>query len=239
MHTVERWKKTVQIDVNWSPDVARKFPDLQICIGQINGLRNEKTNDQTQKLTGNVYERVRARYRLETLKDDPTVRAYRDFYWKLNIDPTKTRPSGEALLRRILHGDDLPRISTVVDAYNLASMETIIPMSGFDADRLNPPFHVGFAKDGEAFVGIGMNKPLSLMDNTLVLTDERQILCIYPYRDSDRSKITLQTRNAMIIAYGSPGITENQLRNAAETTLSYIKQTSHGEIAIVKVFSNK
>jgi DNA/RNA-binding domain of Phe-tRNA-synthetase-like protein len=153
------------------------------------------------------------------------------------VDPTKTRPSGEALLRRVLHGNELPRISTVVDAYNLASMKTIIPISGFDADLVDQPFHVRFAGDGEVFSGIGMTKPMPLKNNALVLTDERQILCIYPYRDSDRSKITLQTRNVLITAYGSPGITENQLRNAVETTLSHIKQTSHGETTLVKTFS--
>lgn len=72
------------------------------------------------------------------LKDNPTVRAYRDFCWKLNMDPTKTRPLGEALLRRVLHAKQLPRISTVVDAYNLVSTKTMIPISGFDEDKLNP-----------------------------------------------------------------------------------------------------
>jgi DNA/RNA-binding domain of Phe-tRNA-synthetase-like protein len=229
----------MQIGVNWGSDVARKFPGLQICVGEIDDVCNERTNEQIQRLSRTVCDEVRARYRVEALKDDPTVRAYRDFYWRLDVDPTKTRPSGEALLRRVLHGDELPQISSVVDAYNLASMKTIIPISGFDADRVSPPFHVRFAKNTEVFTGIGMSKPMFLRDNTLVLTDEKQILCIYPYRDSDHSKITLQTRNALIIAYGSPRITENQLRSAVETTLSYIEQTSHGEITMVKVFSVK
>jgi len=227
----------VQIQVHWSPKVSEKFPELSICIGIINDVHIEKENEQCQKLKKAVYDEVNAKYNIETLKDNPTVRAYRDFYWKLDIDPTKTRPSGEALLRRVLHGKELPRISTVVDAYNLASTKTIIPISGFDKDKLNPPFQIRFAKNGEAFTGIGMNKPITLTDKMLVLADEKQILCIYPYRDSDHTKITGQTRNVLIVGYVAPGIIEEQLKDAVETTLSYIRLVSGGETEIVKVFT--
>jgi len=228
----------LQIHVNWNLEVSRRFPELSICIGIINSVHVEKENEHIKQLKKAVYEEVRAKYNVETLKDNPTVRAYRDFYWRLDIDPTKTRPSGEALLRRVLHGDELPRISTVVDAYNLASMKTIIPISGFDRDRLNPPFQVRFAKNDEAFTGIGMNKPMVLADKMLVLADEKQVLCIYPYRDLDYTKITEQTRNVLIVGYGASGITGKQLGEAVETTLSYIKLVSDGETEMVRVFSS-
>ena len=228
----------LQIHVNWDSKVSKKFPELSIGVGIINNVHVEAENEQIKKLRKPVYEEVRAKYDLETLKDNPTVRAYRDFYWRLDIDPTKTRPSGEALLRRVLHGDDLPRISTLVDAYNLASTKTIIPISGFDKDRLTPPFHVRFAKDGETFLGIGMAKPMTLTDNMLVLADEKQVLCVYPYRDSDYTKITEQTRNVLIVSYGAQEITEQQLTEAVEVTLEYIKLVSGGEVEIIKVFSS-
>jgi DNA/RNA-binding domain of Phe-tRNA-synthetase-like protein len=213
----------MQFHLNWDSRVLSKFPELAICIGIIHGVHVEKENEQIQKLKESVYREMRAKYNIETLKDNPIVRAYRDFYWKLNIDPTKTRPSGEALLRRVLHGEDLPRISTVVDAYNLASMKTIIPISGFDEDRLSPPFQLRFANNGETFTGIGMSKPLILTNNMLVLADERQVLCIYPYRDADYTKITEKTKNVVIIGYGAPGIERNQLTEAVETLFHILK----------------
>ncbi|MEM3622307.1 MAG: phenylalanine--tRNA ligase beta subunit-related protein [Candidatus Bathyarchaeia archaeon] len=228
----------MQILVNWASEVSSKFPELAICIGVLYNVRVEKENERINRLKKSVYEEVRAKYSIETLKDYLTVRAYRDFYWRLGIDPTKTRPSGEALLRRVLHGDELPRISTVVDAYNLASMKTIIPISGFDRDRLNPPFHVRFANNGEVFTGIGMSKPIALTDKMLVLADERQVICIYPYRDADYTKITEQTKNVVIVGYGVPGINENQLSEAVETTLSYIKAVSGGEIQTIRIFNS-
>jgi DNA/RNA-binding domain of Phe-tRNA-synthetase-like protein len=225
---------SMQIDLDWSPNVLAKFPELAICIGTITGIHNQKDNDQLRQLKKTVYEEARAKHNVEALKNDPTVRAYRDFYWKLDIDPTKTRPSGEALLRRVLNGNELPSISTVVDAYNLASMQTIIPISGFDRDTLNPPFHIRFAKN-ETFTGIGMTKPILLTEKMLVLTDEKQVLCLYPYRDSDCTKITVQTERAVIIGYGAPRIGQEQLKEAVERTLEYIKCISGGEIETAKI----
>jgi DNA/RNA-binding domain of Phe-tRNA-synthetase-like protein len=224
----------MQTDLNWSSDVLAKFPELAICIGTITGIHNQKDNNQLRQLKKTVYEEVRTRHNVEALKNDPKVRAYRDFYWKLNIDPTKTRPSGEALLRRVLNGNELPSISTVVDAYNLASMQTMIPISGFDRDALDPPFHIRFARN-EAFTGIGMTKPILLTDKMIVLTDEKRVLCVYPYRDSEYTKITAQTERAAIIGYGAPRISQEQLKEAVERTLECIKRTSGGEIQTVKI----
>jgi DNA/RNA-binding domain of Phe-tRNA-synthetase-like protein len=77
-----------------------------------------------------------------------------------------------------------------------------------------------------------MNKPMTLTDKMLVLADEKQTLCIYP-------KITRQTRNVLIVGYGAPGITEQQLKEAVETTIAYINLVSDGEMEITKVFLKK
>ena len=226
------------IDVNWSREVSEKLPKLAICIGLINGVTARKENDKLRQLKKILYEEVRSKYNIVDLKDDSTVRNYRDFYWKLGIDPTKIRPAGEALVRRVLSGKELPNVSTVVDAYNLASVKTMVPMSGFDRECIAPPFQVRFARNGEVFNGIGMKAPMSLKENMLVLADEKQVLCIYPYRDSDRTKIRPETRNATIVAYGASGILRDWLREAVATALSLIKQSSGGEIESVEVFQD-
>jgi len=60
---------------------------------------------------------------------------------------------------------------------------------------------------------------------------------LYPFRDLDNAQITEQTRNVIIIGYGAPGITEKQLKKAAETAASYVSMVSDGETEIIKVFS--
>ena len=226
----------MQVNVSWDSQVSGRFPNLVISIGLINGVCIEENNQQLCLLKKTVYEEVNSRFEIDRLREDLTVRAYRDFYWKLDIDPTKTRPSGEALLRRVLHGEELPNISTAVDAYNLASMKTIIPISGFDSDRIAPPFQVRFAKENETFTGIGMKTPILLRRNMLVLADEKQVLCIYPYRDCDHTKITLKTRNVALVGYGVPGTTSGQIKEAVEMALSFISEVAGGKIESTNVF---
>src|SRR6185369_14670903 len=52
------------------------------------------------------------------------IQSVRTMYKKVGIDPTKRRPSSEALLRRVLKGDPLPRVNSMVDVCNWCSFES-------------------------------------------------------------------------------------------------------------------
>jgi len=224
--------------LTWDEEAAKRFPDLQLCAGTAHDVRVERSNTRIEALRRKVAEEVRSKFQLEALKDHPTVRAYRDLFWSLGIDPTKTRPSGEALLRRVLHGDEIPKISTVADAYNLASLKTIIPLSGFDLNLISPPLCIRFSRTDEEFHGIGMTAPIRLTERMLVLADAKQTVCIYPHRDADATKITAETKNVLVIGYGAPGVGQSQLTEAVEAALDYIVQVAEGEIETVRVFSS-
>nr|WP_301287551.1 phenylalanine--tRNA ligase beta subunit-related protein [Methanocalculus alkaliphilus] len=65
----------------------------------------------------------------------------------MGVDPTKTRPAFEALVRRILAGKALPAIKPAVDAYNLRSASSSIPIAAFDAGRLSGDLTMRFAEE--------------------------------------------------------------------------------------------
>ena len=225
----------MRIQVHWQEEVASKFPELAICTGVIRGVKVQFTTPETEKLRNEIFEEARRNFVLKTLKDNPIVRAYRDFFWSLDIDPTKIRPSGEALLRRILQGKNIPKISNVVDAYNLASLKTIIPLSGYDLDTVFPPLVIRFLREDDVFQGIGMPSPIKLERKMLLLTDQKRILCIYPYRDSDATKITSRTKNVLIVGYGAPKIENEKLEEAVSTALELIKKVAGGIIEGTKL----
>ena len=224
--------------LTWSKEASTHFPNLLVCIGTVSGVKVEKHTGEIEALKQSMITKMRQNYKVEMLKEDPTVRAYRDLYWSLGIDPTKTRPSGEALLRRVLHGNDVPSILNVVDAYNLASLETIIPLSGFDHDLVSPPLEIRFSNEQDEFKGIGMDKSARFSEKVLLVTDKKQILCVYPYRDADTTKITDKTRNVLIVGYGAPNISQSRLAEAVEKALTYIATVAGGEKETVKVFQS-
>ncbi|MHA1237694.1 MAG: B3/B4 domain-containing protein [Candidatus Odinarchaeia archaeon] len=222
--------------VFWDDKVRLKFNDLKIALGGINNLNITRSDNKIEILKEKVYAHIRNNYTVEDLKNIPIINAYRSFYWKIKIDPTKTRPAGEALIRRILRGRPLPKISNVVDAYNLASAMSQIAISAYDADTLELPLKIRFANKGEEFIEIG-GKTVTLTGKELIVTDDQKILSIYPHRDGDLTKITENTKNIIIIAYGAPGIEEDDLLSAINLCYKYITNVAGGTPQEIKISS--
>ena len=213
-------------------ELETRFPDLTVLTLSIKGVHIQKRRDELEKFKAEVMRQVRNDYNLESVKDHPTFRAYRDFFWSIKIDPTKIRPAAEALIRRILAGKTLPCINTLVDAYNLASIKSRIALATFDADKLKGNLLMRFAEEGEQFYGIGMEKPLILKGGEIVVSDEEKLIAVYPYMDADNTKVTKGTENITIVVCGVPGITEETLENASRVALEYINRFCGGEKGI-------
>ncbi|MDD3856878.1 MAG: phenylalanine--tRNA ligase beta subunit-related protein [Methanoculleus sp.] len=209
-------------------EILAAFPGLSVEEGDVGPLSIHESGPRLEAPNDEIVRSVREWYTLERIKDEPLFRAYRDFFWKVGVDPTKTRPASEALVRRILAGKVLPTINTAVDAYNLASVRTGIPIAAFDAGTLSGALAMRFAEEGEEFLGIGMAAPVTLHKNQVILTDEDAIVAVYPYRDSDATKITLATTTVHIVACGVPGVEREKVRSAYELAVAYLREYASG-----------
>jgi DNA/RNA-binding domain of Phe-tRNA-synthetase-like protein len=205
-------------------ELGTRFPDLTVITFQVNGVKIQKKDAELEKFKLEVMKEVRNEYDLDAVKDHPTFRAYRDFFWRIGIDPTKIRPAAEALIRRILAGKTLPCINTLVDAYNLASIKSRIALATFDADKLEGNLLMRFAQEGEQFYGIGMEKPLMLKGGKIVVSDNERLIAVYPYRDADNTKVTEKTENVTMVVCGVPGIPKETLENASRVAVDYINR---------------
>ncbi len=211
-----------------SPELQSSFPGLRVVELKMGRLRVKPSDPALERFKLEMQERVRRRMAtLDEVKYQPVFRAYRDFFWRVGIDPTKIRPAGEALTRKILGGRDLPRVNTLVDAYNLASVETSVAIAAFEL----PTVHEGSllmrrAVAGESFYGIGMLSPDSLTGKEVVIEDEesQKIIAVYPYRDSDDSKVTEKTTGVLFMMCGVPGIDGATLKMASGLTENYVSR---------------
>ena len=139
----------------------------------------------------------------------------RTLYKALGIDPTKTRPSNEALLRRALKGETLYRINTLVDALNLVSLREQLPFGLYDLDRVKPPVVLRKGSTGEGYEGI--RKGFVNVEARPVLVDEEGPFG-NPSSDSARTMITLETRNALVVAYAPAGYSLGRLNAVLDAT---------------------
>ena len=216
----------IQID----SQLRTRFPDLAATIVHIDGVNIQKRSAELENFKLEIIKQTNQDFDLETVKDHPTFRAYRDFFWTIKIDPTKNRPASEALTRRILAGKPLPCINTLVDAYNLASITCETPIATFDSDKLEGEIFMRFAKQGEEILGIGMKKPMILQGGEIVVSDESKLVAVYPYRDSDNTKVTEKTKNVTIVACGVPKIPIENLQKASKTAVDYVTKFCGGKI---------
>ncbi len=212
----------MRIDVD--EGVARDYPDLELVLRVVDGLEVTRENEELEAHKRRLEEAVRAEGTADTIKEEPRVAAYRKFFWSLGIDPTKTRPAAEALVRRIARGNPLPTINTAVDAYNVASVETRVAFAAFDVASLHGDLFMRYAREGEPFVGIGMDRPKVLAGNELVIDDGEVLVAIYPYRDADASKLTGDTRASVVLGCGVPGLWGRDLMEATERAVELLER---------------
>jgi DNA/RNA-binding domain of Phe-tRNA-synthetase-like protein len=211
-------------------DLQKKFPGLAAQILLFRDVNVKRESPQLKDYKEEVYREINHLWTLDGLKDDPVFRAYRDFFWRLGIDPTKNSPAAEALIRRTLRGNPIPRINTWVDAYNLVSMLTAIPIASFDSDKLSGDLLMREARQGEEFMGIGMKSPVTLSGGEAVIEDASRLIAIYPYRDADYSKVTMATRNVYMLMCGAPEISLEKLSESSEQAVKLMLRFCDGSI---------
>ena len=175
--------------------------------------RSSKLDEEIERIVNLVKERIGS---LEALREHPYVKAYRSFLWRLGIDPTKIRPSSEALARRVLRGSPLPRINNIVDAGNASSLLHMVPIGLYDLDRLQPPVRLTLCREPCSFEPIG-GKPRLLNPGTPVLVDSSgYVIHVYPHRDAKRTAINEGTRRLLAVSAGVAGVEESSLRESLE-----------------------
>jgi DNA/RNA-binding domain of Phe-tRNA-synthetase-like protein len=216
--------------LNLDTGLKNKYPGLSARVVKILDVTILLQSDSLEVFKPEVYAIAQKQWDLDRLKENPTFRAYRDFFWKVGIDPTKIRPASEALIRRILRGNSLPKINTFVDAYNLASISTAIPFGAFDLDKMRGTLTMREALKDEKFLGIGMENPINLAGGEVVIQDEERLIAIYPYRDADYSKVSSSTRNVFLMVCGVPGISNKTLLKAESIGIDYVTKFNEGVV---------
>lgn len=168
---------------------------------------------------------------VDSIKQQTAIVATRDAYRACGKDPSRYRPSAEALRRRLLRGMDLYQIDTLVDLINLVSLRTGYSIGGFDADKIQGTnLCLGKGKADEEFEGIGRG-PLNI-EGLPVYRDAIGGIGT-PTSDHERTKMGIETTHILALINGYSG--EKGLQEAAEMTLDLLKKyadATEGEIVL-------
>lgn len=172
-------------------------------------VKNTAYNEALWKKIESFTELYRSRYTVDSIKEMPAIQATRQTYKKCGKDPSRYRPSSEALCRRILRGLSLYQIDTLVDLINLASINSGHSIGGFDLDKIQGDSLVlGIGKAGEPYEGIGRG---ALNIEGMPVYRDAVGGVGTPTSDNERTKLSLDTTHLLAImnAYsGNDGLEE-------------------------------
>ena len=179
------------MEVSLSPELSGR---LRLGYLRMDGIRVSPPLDGLHAEIERVGEEMRKRYAGREPSAIPELATARRLYRSLGMDPTRTRPSSEALLRRLLKGESLYRINSVVDAGNLFSLEFLLPIGLYDAEHIEGDVIATVGGQGEGYDGI--RKDWVGLEGRVGLRDSRGLFG-NPSSDSLRTSIRPETRSIL------------------------------------------
>lgn len=214
------------IDFRVAPEIA---PRVRVGVLVLEGVSVRERDPGLDADVDATCASFRERHGGGRSSEVPGAGEARALYKALGIDPTKTRPSNEALLRRALKGEALYRINTLVDALNLVSLREQLPFGLYDLDRVRPPVVLRMGAPGEAYEGI--RKGAVNVEGRPVLVDSEGPFG-NPTSDSLRTSITLGARAALVVAYAPAGFSAARLSGVLDRTAETLSRyCGGGEVA--------
>jgi len=194
-----RWLETITVE----PAVWELRPDYAALVIVAEGLRPGPTDDATDALLSAAEAQARAALAGQGAEALAPVAAWREAYQAFGAKPKRTRPSVEALLRRVASG--LPRIDRLTDIYNAISVRHLLPAGGEDLAGYRGPARLARASGDEPFDTVRDGQPVTEHPEPgeVIWRDDDGVTCrCWNWRQCVRTRITHATTSAVFILDG-------------------------------------
>lgn len=189
-----------------APEVFARFPKLRIGVVVARGVDNAMPRPELVVALRAAEERARRALSGVELAAHPAIAPWRAAYRAFGAQPKKHRSSLESLLRRVLAGEAIRPIHPLVDLYNRISLDHLLPAGGEDLERIVGPLALRFAGPSEpAVLLLGDSEPRPPAAGEVIYADEVGAVCRrWNWREADRTKLTPETRDAILVVESLP-----------------------------------
>jgi DNA/RNA-binding domain of Phe-tRNA-synthetase-like protein len=176
------------------------------------GLRPGPSDEASEAIPAAAERRALSQLAGSSPEDLPQVAQWQEAFRSFGAKPQRTRPSVEALLRRLTPG--LPRIDRITDAYNATSIACLLPVGGEDLARYTGPARLVRADGREEFDTVANGQPAREHPDPgeVIWRDDRGVTCRrWNWRQCTRTRITTSTTTAVFVldelaALGTDGL---------------------------------
>lgn len=205
-------------------NVLSDHPGMAIGVIVATGIDNA-SGQPIANLLREVEQQVCKTYTVESFKEHPNLRAMHEIHRSFGNNPNKFPPSAQALLKRVLKGGQLPSINPLVDLYNVISLRYVVCAGAEDTDLCEGDVRLAYAEGTEQFLPLGEAAEDPPVKGELVYKDDKGVICRkLNWREGDRTKITNNSKNAIIVVEGFPPLTKEKLHSILEELAQLVQQ---------------
>jgi lysyl-tRNA synthetase, class I len=217
-----------------SKAIFERFPQLKVGTLIIENYDNSKIDPKFLEKIKEVESKIKTELSKEKLSELEEIKTWRAAYSSFGAKPKKYKSSIEALLRRILEGENIPSISNLVNIYNLISIKYKLPLGADDLSLVSSDVSLTFSNGEEEFKAINSDEIKSPGRGEIVYKMGNDILCRrWNWRESDLTKITEKTNKAIIYV---ESLLEDE--NSINAALNELKEILGGEIRVLDKTNN-
>lgn len=187
-----------------------KLKDIPIISKVFTGLTIKKRSAQTDKWIAEKVEELKTKYSKAGWENSPTFAGYRKLYEKYaGLTDTKSAP--EKLINFIFERGTVPNINTFVDVYNIISALTGVSIGAHDADKIaESPKFVRLQEDTH-FRGVNSEFDDTANEGEYAYVDSKGVLCRMDIKQCERTKVTPDTKNVLVIMQGHENLGKDEL----------------------------
>ena len=210
-------------------DAAQALGLKAVCF-VIEGVHNQQTHPEFEKLKAQTLAQVTADLSSEAIRTDPILGGFRVLHDAIGRSNRKNVASPESLLKLVSQTGGLPQVNLLVDIYNLVSVKTCLSLGAHDLRAINGNVQLRLTDGSETFWPMGSDKPKVVSPGEYAYIDDaHNVLCRLEVRQCERTKITLDTTDGFFIVQGNAQTTETYLHKTAKELLTLIRRFCGGQ----------
>lgn len=197
------------------PEIFDLYPDLLLGALVLNGVENGGQNDELNRLLWEAQAEARQSLAGVTLSEHPHIAPWREAYRAFGVKAKQYPSSIENLLKRVTKGEELRSINPLVDLYNVVSLRHLVPVGGEDIDALQGDLRLRIAGEDEPAIHLlGDNEAKAPKSGEVMYADDAGAVCRrFNWKEADRSKLTEQTKRAVLVVEALPPLNEAKLQS--------------------------
>lgn len=191
-----------------SSAVFDKFPGFCRGVVVASGLTNAPAPAELTASLREAEATLPSILDIDTILENPKISSWREAYRSIGIKPTEFRPSVEALARRVLRGEPLPSISTLVDIGTLVTIRHLLPTGAHAIDHLTGDIDLRFASGHETFVPFGSDQVEHPLPGEIIFAEGNTVLTRrWTWRQANHSLVVPETTAVEVNVDGLPPFT--------------------------------